>query len=92
MFKNLTIEKVRDLSEEEVFELMKRSETEVSKEERSTFLRLISLAFEFRSISPRRRDLRSDLEKYGYKFFKPEDRNILTGIRKIPVKGKVLVH
>jgi len=80
---NLTEENVWNLSEEDVFSMMETIQTDVKKEERPKYTRIIGQAFDFRSISPKRRDLRMDLIKFGYKFFQSDyNKSYLTGIYK----------
>ncbi|MDP4187909.1 MAG: hypothetical protein Q8907_12160 [Bacteroidota bacterium] len=89
-FKNLTQENVWDLSEEEAFTLIQKLQNDIGKEERSPYLKIIDTAFEFRSISSKRRDIKQSLTLLGFKFFKADDKlNMLTGIfkRKSPHKS-----
>lgn len=80
---NLTEENVWNLSEEEAFTIVETLQADIPKEERPKYSRILEKAFEFRSISPRRRDLRQDLTHYGYKFFQGEgNKTYLTGICK----------
>ncbi len=85
----LTQENVWDLTEEDVFSLVKTVQTDVEKEKRSHYMKIIGSAFEFRTISSKRRDLKKNFEVYGYKFFPAGDNpNMLTGIYKRKRTGK----
>ncbi|MGE0076688.1 MAG: hypothetical protein AB7S48_02410 [Bacteroidales bacterium] len=79
----LTPANVWDISEEEAFELMQLILNGVEKEKKSQLLKIIESAFEFRTISTKRRDLKQSLILLGFKFFKPNDNsNMITGIFK----------
>lgn len=81
--KNLTEENVWNLSEEEVFNLIETLQSSVAKESSARYTQLIGKAFDFRSISSRRKDLKLDLIKYGFKFFPAgHGNNSLLGIYK----------
>lgn len=81
---NLTEEDVWNLSEEEAFDLLEMLKNTVDREQYLALTKLIGKAFDFRSISPKRRDLKQDLIKSGFKFFTPEQGigNLLLGIYK----------
>lgn len=58
-------------------------QTNMSKEEQSSYMKIIGNAFEFRTISSKRRDLKQDLTFLGYKFFPVENnKSLLMGIYK----------
>ena len=83
--KSLTLENVWNLSEDEVFHMVQKIQEYLPKEERSQYMKIIDTAFEFRSISAKRRDMKQSLTLLGFKFFKPENdnnSNIITGIFK----------
>jgi|GEM_PF-1569164 len=90
--KNLTLENVWKLSEEEVFNMLQYMQENLPKENRSQYMKIIDTAFEFRSISSKRRDMKQSLTLLGFKFFKLESDSsstIITGIykRKSPNKS-----
>lgn len=73
-YEELTEENVWNLSEEEAAQLIFHIQSDaVPKEKRGPYIRIINSAFEFRTISATRRDLRSSLTKLGFKFFKKSD-------------------
>jgi len=82
--KTLSEEDIWKLTEEDVFNLVETLKTCMKKEESMPYFKLIDSAFEFRTISARRRDLKQDLSKAGFKFFKREvnHSNQLVGIYK----------
>ena len=83
--KELTLQNVWDLSEEDAFILTQYIQTKINKEDRLPFIKIIDTAFEFRSISSKRRDMKQSLSLLGFKFFKPENdnnSNIITGVYK----------
>jgi len=89
---NLTLENVWDLSEEDVFNMLQYIQVNLPKEEQLPFIKIIDTAFEFRSISSKRRDMRQSLALLGFKFFKPVNDNsstMITGVykRKSPNKS-----
>lgn len=88
----LNRENVWNLSEEDVFHMMQYMQNNLPKEEYSKYMKIIEIAFDFRSISPKRRDMKQSLTLLGFKFFKLGNDNnstIITGIfkRKSPNKS-----
>lgn len=83
-YEKLTEENVWNLSEEEAARLIFYIQSDaVPKEKRGAYIRIINSAFEFRTISATRRDLRNSLTKLGFKFFKEsETSRMLFGIYK----------
>ncbi|BDX38859.1 hypothetical protein CYCD_22140 [Tenuifilaceae bacterium CYCD] len=82
--KELTPENVWNLSEEDAFNFMQHIQTNVSKEERMHYMKIIESAFEFRTISVKRRDMKQSMELLGFKFFKSngDTSNVITGVFK----------
>ncbi|HNW51162.1 MAG TPA: hypothetical protein PKH79_08775 [Prolixibacteraceae bacterium] len=83
--KELTVQNVWNLSEEDAFNMVQTLQTEYSKEDRSPYLKVIDSAFEFRTISSKRRDMKQSLSLLGFKFFKPQDNSgstMITGVFK----------
>jgi hypothetical protein len=83
---SLTFENVWNLSEEEVFHLLEQLREIPEKEIRNDYMKIIDSAFEFRSITRSRRDLKEGLSMHGFKFFDNRGTKIQTGIckRKTP--------
>ncbi len=89
-YKSLTAENVWNLTEEEAAKLVFYIQSDaVPREERTPYIRIISLAFEFRTITASRRDLKNSLTMLGFKFFKEDESSRkLFGIYKKPAPGK----
>lgn len=86
--KNLSSENVWDLSEEQAFHVFQEIQNESEKERRSQYLKIIDTAFELRSLSRSRRDLKEGLSKHGFKFFKVDEKSsILIGVCKRRAPG-----
>ncbi len=59
------------------------------REERPPYIRMINAAFDFRTISGSRRDLRNSLSKLGFCFFKEHETDRqLFGVCKRPAPNK----
>ncbi|NMC58119.1 MAG: hypothetical protein GYA51_01795 [Candidatus Methanofastidiosa archaeon] len=84
------MDNVWDLSEEDAFNAIQFIQNNVSQEERSQYMKIIDAAFEFRSISSKRRDIRQSLTLLGFKFFKVDDNagSMLTGVFKRKGRNK----
>jgi hypothetical protein len=82
--KELTAENVWSLTEEEAFRMTEKIMKEVgSKEERNVFIKIISQAFDFRTVSKSKKALIQSLSLIGFLFFPVEDeKTILRGICK----------
>lgn len=82
--KDLTPVNVWDLTEEGAFRLTEKIMTEIAeKEERNSYIKIISAAFEFRTVSKSKKALIRSLELLGYQFFSVEnEKTILRGICK----------
>jgi hypothetical protein len=82
--KELTAENVWNLSEEEVFHLTEKIMKEVeNKEERNTYIKIISLAFDYRTVSKSKKAFIGSLTMIGFQFFAIEsEKTILRGICK----------
>lgn len=80
---DLTVETVRELSEEDVFVLLTKEISGLDKEKRSGYMKIISSAFDFRSISSKNRSLKADLGIFGFKFFEnPKDAKYVMGVKR----------
>jgi hypothetical protein len=81
--KDLSYENVWNLTEEEAFHLVEKIMAEVEgKEERNSYAKIVSSAFEFRTVSSSQRSLIANLSMLGFQFFKVEDTTTMRGICK----------
>ncbi|MDR1102512.1 MAG: hypothetical protein LBL42_02025 [Tannerella sp.] len=82
--KELTASNVWDLTEEEAFRLTERIMTEMeSREERNAKIKMISSAFDFRTVSRSKKAFIQSLSMLGFQFFAVEnEKTILRGLCK----------
>jgi len=79
----LTTENVRELSEEDVSNLLNKLISDFPKTRRPFYISIISTMFDFRSISSNNRMLQGNLTVAGYKFFPiPYNSRLIWGIKR----------
>jgi len=79
----LSLENVKELSEENAFVLLNSIISDLPKEKQPYYESIITTTFEFRSISSSSRNLKGDLSMFGFKFFEnPSNKKLLMGIRR----------
>jgi hypothetical protein len=82
--KELTAENVWNLSEEEAFHLTEKIMKEVeNKEEKNAYIKIISLAFDYHTVSKSKKAFIESLIMIGFQFFAIEgEKTIFRGICK----------
>jgi hypothetical protein len=85
---NLTMDNVRDLSEEDISYLLNKLISDLPKDRRPPYVEIISSTFDFRSIGASNQTLKGDLSISGYKFFQiPYNNKLVMGVRKKRIKN-----
>jgi hypothetical protein len=80
---NLSLENVWELSEKDVSTMLSRLISDYPKDRRPYFTEMLSLAFEFRSISANSNELKDKMTRSGYKFFPiPYNTKLIMAIKK----------
>ena len=83
IIEELSFEKVVEMTEAQIAEIIDNIEKESDKEKRTKMMKIVDTTFEIRTISSKNRNLRADLAFFGYKFFPLETNKIyLRGIRR----------
>lgn len=83
IIEELSFEKVVEMTEAQIAEIIGNIEKESDKEKRTKMMKIVDTTFEIRTISSKNRNLRADLTFFGYKFFPMENNKIyLRGIRR----------
>jgi len=85
----LTMENVRELSEEDISYLLNRLVSDLPKEKRAKYVNIIGTAFDFRSIGMNNYSLKGDMTISGYKFFPiPYNNKLIMGVKRKSVSRK----
>ena len=79
----LTPESISRLTESEVYDVLCKVLRPLNPDKRKTFMDLMRTYFDFRSIHLSRRNLKKDMERYGYVFCKISEKDeMIMGIKR----------
>jgi len=80
--KELSLQNVKDLSEENVFDILFQLIKDYPKAERAYYTDILTKVFDFRSIHATNNNLKKEMSRSGYKFFNiPYNNKLIMAIR-----------